>query len=99
MPAKCSLLESGACAALIGLDSIVRVSALPRPRIRRRLPQVDLQRRMVFRRDAEHLQNLPVRGPGGVIDPHPLRKRAPLQATVTGGSFRHRGNLLVAFGG
>jgi hypothetical protein len=37
MPAKCSLLGSDACAALIGLDSIVRVSALPRRRIRRRL--------------------------------------------------------------
>ena len=32
-----SLLESGACAALIGLDSIVRALALPRLRIRRQL--------------------------------------------------------------
>jgi hypothetical protein len=37
MLAKCSLLESDACAALIGLDSIVRISALPRRRTRRRL--------------------------------------------------------------
>jgi hypothetical protein len=37
MLAKCSLRESDACAALIGLDSIVGILALPRRRTRRRL--------------------------------------------------------------
>ena len=39
---------------------------------------------MVFRRDAEHLKYLPVRGSRGVIDPHPLRKRALFQASLDG---------------